>query len=149
HKYDPIPSKDYYSLYGVFASSVEPKELPLIGTSEPSPARAAFEKELAVRQKKLADFLESKRGEGLTRFRGQTAEYLLAAAEGSRGSRGPGEINPQLVRRWQTYLAESRKRQDPIFAPWHAFAGLPSGEFAAKAPELVSRFATNSNPQQR
>jgi len=26
HKYDPIPTKDYYSLYGVFASSVEPAE---------------------------------------------------------------------------------------------------------------------------
>lgn len=26
HKYDPIPTKDYYSLYGVLASSVEPSE---------------------------------------------------------------------------------------------------------------------------
>jgi hypothetical protein len=26
HKYDPIPTKDYYSLYGVLASSVEPNE---------------------------------------------------------------------------------------------------------------------------
>ncbi len=26
HKYDPIPSADYYSLYGVFASSDEPKD---------------------------------------------------------------------------------------------------------------------------
>ena len=26
HKYDPIPTADYYSLYGVFASSVEPAE---------------------------------------------------------------------------------------------------------------------------
>jgi len=32
HKYDPIPSADYYSLYGVFASSIEPaeKDLPPI-----------------------------------------------------------------------------------------------------------------------
>lgn len=26
HKYDPIPTQDYYSLYGVFASSKEPKD---------------------------------------------------------------------------------------------------------------------------
>jgi hypothetical protein len=32
HKYDPIPAADYYSLYGVFASSDEPK-------NEPSPLR--------------------------------------------------------------------------------------------------------------
>ena len=31
HKYDPIPTKDYYGLYGVFTSSMEPKELPLLG----------------------------------------------------------------------------------------------------------------------
>ena len=28
HKFDPIPTRDYYSLYGVFASSAEPKDLP-------------------------------------------------------------------------------------------------------------------------
>lgn len=30
HKFDPIPQKDYYSLHGVFASSVEPRILPVI-----------------------------------------------------------------------------------------------------------------------
>ena len=28
HKFDPIPTADYYSLYGVFANAVEPKEYP-------------------------------------------------------------------------------------------------------------------------
>ena len=31
HKYDAIPTEDYYSLYGVFASCSPPAELPLIG----------------------------------------------------------------------------------------------------------------------
>ena len=31
HKFDPIPTKDYYSLHGVFASCREPAELPIIG----------------------------------------------------------------------------------------------------------------------
>src|SRR5581483_11645441 len=30
HKFDPIPTKDYYSLHGIFASSVEPEDEPLI-----------------------------------------------------------------------------------------------------------------------
>src|SRR5579864_7089890 len=34
HKFDPIPTKDYYSLYGVFASSIEPKDPPLIGMGQ-------------------------------------------------------------------------------------------------------------------
>ena len=46
HKYDPIPIKDYYSLYGVFASSDEPEELPMLQPSPGGPDREAFEKEL-------------------------------------------------------------------------------------------------------
>ncbi|HEY6402916.1 MAG TPA: DUF1549 domain-containing protein, partial [Blastocatellia bacterium] len=30
HKFDPIPTKDYYSLYTIFSNSREPKELPLL-----------------------------------------------------------------------------------------------------------------------
>ncbi|MFM7043021.1 MAG: DUF1549 domain-containing protein, partial [Planctomycetaceae bacterium] len=37
HKYDPIPTADYYSLYGVFASSHEPEELPLLGDPRANP----------------------------------------------------------------------------------------------------------------
>ena len=39
HKYDPIPTQDYYSLYGVFASSDEPKDgtYPLRLVDSPKP----------------------------------------------------------------------------------------------------------------
>ena len=42
HKFDPIPSEDYYSLYGVFASSIEPAELPLIQKVEAGPGFADY-----------------------------------------------------------------------------------------------------------
>jgi hypothetical protein len=46
HKFDPIPTKDYYSLHGIFASSQEPKELPVLAMSgKPTPEQEAFEKE--------------------------------------------------------------------------------------------------------
>jgi cytochrome c553 len=50
HKFDPIPQRDYYSLAGVFASSVEPRDLPTITEPEPTPEYRAFEKELAALQ---------------------------------------------------------------------------------------------------
>jgi mono/diheme cytochrome c family protein len=56
HKFDPIPTKDYYSLYGVFASSVEPKDLPVIASPTPSPASEAFEKELAQLKEDAAKY---------------------------------------------------------------------------------------------
>ena len=34
HKFDPIPTQDYYSLHGIFASSFEPKELPVLRPPE-------------------------------------------------------------------------------------------------------------------
>ena len=37
HKFDPIPQKDYYSLRGIFDSSVEPKVEPVIGKIANSP----------------------------------------------------------------------------------------------------------------
>ncbi|HEV3143029.1 MAG TPA: DUF1549 and DUF1553 domain-containing protein [Gemmataceae bacterium] len=46
HKYDPIPQADYYSLYGVFASSVEPSDLPLIGAQPSGQLGEEFTREL-------------------------------------------------------------------------------------------------------
>ncbi len=44
HKFDPIPTEDYYSLYGVFASSVEPAELPLLADATADPRYAEYQK---------------------------------------------------------------------------------------------------------
>ncbi|HVK15993.1 MAG TPA: PSD1 and planctomycete cytochrome C domain-containing protein [Fimbriiglobus sp.] len=56
HKYDPVPIDDYYSLYGVFASTIEPKNLPLIGEVKQSKEYDAFTAELTKREKVLEDF---------------------------------------------------------------------------------------------
>jgi len=63
HKFDPIPQKDYYSLYGVFASSVEPKDLPLIAKPEQTAELAAFEKELAKRKAAVEKYREQHKNE--------------------------------------------------------------------------------------
>ncbi|RPH35386.1 MAG: DUF1549 domain-containing protein, partial [Planctomycetota bacterium] len=43
HEFDPIPTKDYYSLYGVLASSIEPKDQPLIGSAQKTAENVAYE----------------------------------------------------------------------------------------------------------
>jgi hypothetical protein len=67
HKFDPISIKDYYALYGVFASSREPRELPLLGEPRKTEAYLAFDRELKTRQQKVTDFLTKKRQEVLAR----------------------------------------------------------------------------------
>ena len=56
HKFDPIPMADYYSLYGVFASSDEPKDGPLIGEPERTPEFLAFEKKVGDLQGTVEKF---------------------------------------------------------------------------------------------
>jgi mono/diheme cytochrome c family protein len=63
HKFDPIPMRDYYSLYGVFASSTEPKDLPILGNPEPTPQYLAYEKELNTLKQAVKDFEEKNKEE--------------------------------------------------------------------------------------
>jgi hypothetical protein len=63
HKYDPIPAKDYYSLYGVFASSVEPKDLPLIAEPERTKEYVAFEKRVNELEGEVAAYKEKNKAE--------------------------------------------------------------------------------------
>lgn len=149
HKFDPIPTKDYYSLYGVFASSTEPTVPPLFAEPPKTDAFLAFDKELQAREKKLADFIRGKHADFVRGGKTRAAEYLLAAnairrqqdtddfmliADGS-------DLNPTMVVRWKAYLTRTQRVHHPVFAPWHAFAALPEKDFAEKAAALSTQFA--------
>ena len=56
HKYDPISARDYYGLYGVFSSSIEPKDLPLLGEPTQTKEYVAFQKSLADLEKTVKDY---------------------------------------------------------------------------------------------
>ena len=63
HKFDPISQKDYYALYGVFASSKEPetKDEPLLPGARDPKVEADYQRELAARQAEMEKFFEGKR----------------------------------------------------------------------------------------
>ena len=55
HKFDPIPTKDYYSLHGIFASSAEPEIEPVISTVSNTPEyRDYYEKRMALQKEEQA-----------------------------------------------------------------------------------------------
>jgi len=60
HKFDPIPAADYYSLYGVLRSSTEPSVPPLAGPPPKEPEHQLYDAELAIREKRLVDFVTAK-----------------------------------------------------------------------------------------
>ena len=124
HKYDPIPTADYYSLYGVFQSTAD--ELVQIEFPDKSDALAAFEKEYQTRLDKLNSTLAARRAETAARVRARVTDYLLAQfelhkypEEGFDQILTDKDLIPATVRRWQAYLDQARKRNDPVWALWH------------------------------
>jgi hypothetical protein len=145
HKFDPIPSADYYSLYGVFRSSTEPNVPPLVGPPPERDDYVLYEAELAIREKKLVDLVTSKHTGLVNGARTRAAEYLLAAhaarnqppADDFMLLADPGDLNPSMITRWRQFLADTKARRDPAWLHWHAVAELPDAEFADKAPALL------------
>jgi hypothetical protein len=152
HKFDPVPQKDYYSLYGVFASAVEPKELPLLGAVARTPAEVAFEKELARLEADVQQFLRKRHAELVVEFRraDAIAAYLLAARDGRRNPAGrmglarERGLNGYLLGRWAAYLDGPAKGDHPVFGPWNTLSALGDGEFTDKAPALLASFTAPS-----
>lgn len=58
HKYDPVATSDYYSLYGIFASCHEPNDLPLLVDPEDYPGHERFQRGLDKRKQALEKFVD-------------------------------------------------------------------------------------------
>jgi len=149
HKYDPIPIEDYYSLYGVFASSNEPNPLPVVGGANPE-IFADYQTRSQKLQSDRTSLIQSHTEEVITEYRKQTANFLLASRSQRRRDRNDqgGDQNLQRtgVRRWRKALEKLDSQTDPVFAPWFAFATLPQSGFAEAARELALKITANSLP---
>jgi hypothetical protein len=159
HKFDPIPTEDYYSLYGVFASSHEPDELPVLGRPGDPSKVADYHQKLNQAMQARDQFLAARRDELLAELRERLSDYLRVA-----GDLGFDAGNPKLEERglerklntrrlravmtlWIRYIERSRGRNDAIIEPWIAFAALPADQFAAKASEVKNRLTTGRDPK--
>jgi len=145
HKYDPIPTADYYSLYGVFAASTEPKDLPIIGD-----ANAADVKKFEAESKRLTDaagaFAKTMYADALAKFRTPeaVATYLIAARDArlnpalnSDKLAADRKLDANMLGRWRDYLGSDDRKNDPIFAPWLAAWTIPDAEFASKGAKAI------------
>lgn len=154
HKFDPIPTKEYYSLYGVFAGSIEPEVPPLFEPAPTTAAYAAFQKELATKEKKLEEFRLGKFNDLVSKARMRAGEYIHAAQH-ALNHPNPEEfmliadgndLNPTMIARWRAFLGRTKIKHDPAMAPWHALAALPEKDFAARAKDLIGNWAFQPDP---
>ena len=153
HKFDPIPAKDYYSLYGVFASSDEPGEKPLLGDKSLPAQYPEYLAEKKKREDEAKKYRADKEAELLAKLRAQVGQHLLAAADSKGLDKDKKDslarerkLPPKVVARWSDRLA---KKPDPSLTPLLAMAALPKSNFTAQAAVLSARFAANDNPTNR
>jgi Protein of unknown function (DUF1553)/Protein of unknown function (DUF1549)/Planctomycete cytochrome C len=153
HKFDPIPTKDYYALHGVFNSCIEPKEEPLLEKPPDTPAYQAFRSEYAARTSAVEQFRHE---QGLllkAEMVGRSGNYMLAMYEFKRATNNISRgafiqklgLNPQLAAFWDNHIKNWENKHNPIFAPWIAFSKIPGAEFAARAKELSEKFLANED----
>ncbi len=128
HMFDPIPTKDYYALHGVFASITEPKEKPLIKEINVK-AKAEYDKKLAALEEGNRDKYYKTLEEYSATFRANVADYILAAHLGRKDS---SEANQQKAEKLadekkldRTIVVEVRNRltnrEHDIFGPFASF----------------------------
>ncbi len=157
HKYDPIPTADYYSFYSIFSNVHEPQELPLLdatldASAAKSPVDEKYAKRLAHIRKVDEEYRQKRSAEMNKFFRTQVAEYLLAVRDSAKMR--PNEVedlikerqlNLHVLSRWKEYLAKSRASGDPVFRLWNSASAIPAADFAREWPRNLAA-ESGANP---
>ncbi len=158
HKFDPIPTADYYSLHGIFASIKEPIAKPLIAQpDENDPAYIAFSKKLAVleaKDKELYYGIISDRG---IEFRKQAAAYVMVESIGKRGHDADSLIlRDHMIAKfnldrdiYNTGGPHDARILQSVFGPMHRFAEIPKDNWADEAKARLAKMISIPPARQR
>ncbi|MGB8166205.1 MAG: PSD1 and planctomycete cytochrome C domain-containing protein [Chthoniobacteraceae bacterium] len=172
HMFDPIPTKDYYALHGVFASTIEPAEKPVIGETD-QPKEMEFQTKLGAIEKANRDVYYHLIDQIQSEIFSKIDSYLLATRYSAGGKKAGGneeEIKARtellnrmnLDREYVLLVAkggskggyarktgegkgagrQGKEQIQEVFGAFKEFTSLKTAEFAAKAPAIVAQIAT-------
>tara|TARA_Y100001960_G_scaffold142879_1_gene151287 strand:- start:235 stop:2976 length:2742 start_codon:yes stop_codon:yes gene_type:complete len=168
HKFDPIPTADYYSLYGVLDSSHDPIVPPLFEDPDNTDEYQAFHAELQLKKATLDNFVTTTIGNLREDGRTRISDYLVAAYNQRNNPDSDnfmlltdkGALNPRMIRRWINFLKEQATEKSSPWYVWNSFAALTDEEFETnrtvvyqslkheEAPlnRIIVRFTLQSEP---
>ncbi len=141
HKFDPIPTADYYALAGIFYSShiipdVGPKtggalmlRVPLLSATELA-AREGSKSRLAELKTQIAALFEQDYRRQAQSLVGQTAHYLMAAWDYQQSDQRPANQSVEP-------FATNRGLDARLLAQWIAYLGIGD-------PRLLSKWVANA-----
>jgi hypothetical protein len=161
HKFDPVSTEDYYSLYGLFAASRMPVDgsgfMAELTEVSARPVDADTEKELIGLRVEIDAFLDTQ----LTALRDEyrapenVRTYFLKAIslmdkpdEDIRAFAKSAGLTEEILLRWVRYLKKTTLKPDPIFVPLTALAAIPEHDYAVQGGSaLEEAVAGKINPQ--
>ncbi|MFN7921232.1 MAG: PSD1 and planctomycete cytochrome C domain-containing protein [Bryobacteraceae bacterium] len=127
HKFDPIPTKDYYAMLGVFTST-RLGEFPLAPTTV---VKEFKDRKAAIEQKEteIADFLDKQATQLAEILAGDAARYLASA----RNKNCEAGLDRETCDRFTAYLAT--QREHPFLNGWDK-PGFSDAEFQKKVLDV-------------
>ena len=152
HKFDPIPTADYYALHATLANSRVPNELPLVGRPE---VAADYARDLARLERESGDVVREQGAVFRSRLRMQVGAYLRELAKGAPEqdtstsflSYRTEDLRPVVLERWRKYLQE-RRDDDPVFGPWRQLSKTDPETFPEQSRELLTKWTKeNGDPK--
>jgi hypothetical protein len=142
HKFDPIPTADYYSMYGIFASSVEPAVKPVIAPT--NDAHAEYLQRRNALDERLNTMIEENMKDVFGDYRRLGGVYLLATQIPEKERDAFLEkyrASPTVMRNWVQFTRGGNRAAVSIFGIWNALARIPAARFEVQAPRvLVNQF---------
>ncbi len=154
HMFDPIPTKDYYALHGIFNSTLEPKDKPLLNDTTAA-QQADFQQKLAALEQENRDgyykFIERTLGSVQNRMSGflQVGQYGGKKQNDAEMIKARNELMAKLKfdkqdRQLIQMVTRGSREHESVFGPFRMFMNLDDSDFSEKAPALAARIAANS-----
>ncbi len=154
HKYDAVPTEDYYALYGVFASCDEPGELPSIADDEAIARNRPFFDEKERLEGEIESYVSQRHAEAETHARTEVRDYLIAARWGLPETADQphpdialanDRIKVQLRDRWKQWLDRIAAEDSPRGRLWQRAVALPSDAPAEAWTALRDEIVASAN----
>jgi hypothetical protein len=140
HKFDPIPTADYYSWHGIFSNITEPLDSPELPGTADKEQRSAYERELeklVARNRAAFQAFYRKRNPDFLR---RAAGYLMVAAQKPRSPERKAIAQQYLLFPEDPEMMRGIRlaNDHPVLGPFARLSKIPTNEFAAKAPGVLA-----------
>lgn len=150
HKYDAIPTEDYYSLYSVFANNYVPDDLPLIGHVGQRVKFESYFQKLRDLENEIETFRKSRHAVLLQHIHNHFSDYLARIVAPNQKSliekqpfinlRGV-DIRTKVLDRWRSFLAKQAS-EPTIIKPSLDLLALENDQFEHNVKSLVDQWST-------